>query len=176
MRIITVCLGNICRSPAAEAVLRPALAREGLTHDVTDNSAGDRPDRGVEVASAGTADYHVGERPHQLTIEVGEQLGYEFTTRGAQLTSEDLATADLLLVMDESNRANALALAADDAQRAKVRLLGEFASDADTAGVREVPDPWGHPREQFEAMYRQIEDAVPGVVAFVRQTLRSRGA
>lgn len=155
MRIMTVCLGNICRSPAAEAVLTRRLADAGLDHDVT-------------VTSAGTADYHVGERPHELTLSVGEGLGYAFPTVGAQLTTADLEEADLVLVMDHMNLKNARRLAATDAQRAKVRMMGEFASDVDTAGVREVPDPWGHPRERFEEMYRQIEDAADGVVAAIR--------
>ena len=154
MRIMTVCLGNICRSPAAEAVLRHKLAEAGLDD--------------VEVTSAGTADYHVGERPHELTRAVGEDLGYTFTTRGAQFRPEDLDEQDLILVMDESNLADVHALTDDPDVRAKVRLFGEFASDVDTAGVREVPDPWGNPRPVFEEMYRQIEDAADSVVEAVR--------
>ncbi|MDY6055886.1 low molecular weight protein-tyrosine-phosphatase [Micrococcus sp.] len=161
MRIMTVCLGNICRSPAAEAVLRRAFTEAGLDD--------------VEVTSAGTADYHVGERPHELTLAVGTELGYEFPTVGAQVRAEDLDTQDLLLVMDESNLADVQALAPDSRRAAKVRLLGEFASDAATAGVQEVPDPWGKPRPAFEAMYRQIEDAAAGVVAAVRERRVAEG-
>ena len=154
MRIMTVCLGNICRSPAAEAVLRRKLAEAGLDD--------------VEVTSAGTADYHVGEQPHELTRAVGTDLGYEFTTVGAQFRPEDLDEQDLVLVMDESNLADVRALVADPEVEAKVRMFGEFASDVESAGVREVPDPWGNPRPVFEEMYRQIEDAADGVVAAVR--------
>ena len=166
MRIMTVCLGNICRSPAAEAVLRRRLADAGLADDVTVTSAGLADD--VTVTSAGTADDHVGERPHELTLSVGEELGYDFPTVGAQFSAQDLEGADLVLVMDRMNLEDARRLAATDAQRAKVRMMGEFASDVDTAGVREVPDPWGQPRERFEEMYRQIEDAADGVVAAIR--------
>ena len=70
--------------------------------------------------------------------------------------------------MDRMNLADVRRLATTDAQRAKIRLLGEFASDVETAGVREVPDPWAQPREQFEEMYRQIEDCADGVVAALR--------
>ncbi len=154
MRIMTVCLGNICRSPAAEAVLRRRIAEAGLDD--------------VEVTSAGTADDHAGEQPHELTREVGEELGYDFPTVGAQFSAQDLEGADLVLVMDRMNLEDARRLATTDAQRAKVRLLGEFASDVDAAGVVEVPDPWGRPRGQFEEMYRQIEDAADGVVAAIR--------
>ena len=76
--------------------------------------------------------------------------------------------ADLILVMDEANLADARRLATTDEQRDRIHLMGEFASDADSAGVREVPDPYGYPRPQFEEMYRQIEDAADGVVAAIR--------
>lgn len=155
MRIMTVCMGNICRSPAAEAVLNHKLAEAGLADEVT-------------VTSAGTADYHVGDQPHELTREVGGELGYEFPTVGVHLAAAHLDEADLILVMDGANLADARALTDDVDVQAKVRLLGEFASDADTAGVREVPDPYGHPRAQFEDMYRQIEDAADGVVVAIR--------
>ncbi|GAA3789868.1 low molecular weight protein-tyrosine-phosphatase [Micrococcus endophyticus] len=155
MRIMTVCLGNICRSPAAEAVLQRKLAEAGLADEVT-------------VTSAGTADYHVGDRPHELTRAVGGELGYAFESVGVHLAAEHLDEADLVLVMDESNLADVHALAATDERRAKVRMMGEFASDAATAGVLEVPDPYGHPRAQFEDMYRQLEDAADGVVAAIR--------
>ena len=77
MRIMTVCLGNICRSPAAEAVLTRRLAEAGLDDDVT-------------VTSAGTSAEHVGDRPHELTRAVGGELGYAFPTVGAQLAPADL--------------------------------------------------------------------------------------
>ena len=80
MRIMTVCLGNICRSPAAEAVLNRKLAEAGLDD--------------VEVTSAGTSDEHVGARPHHLTREVGGELGYEFPTVGVQLSADLVDDAD----------------------------------------------------------------------------------
>ena len=154
MRIMTVCLGNICRSPAAEAVLNRKLAEAGL-HD-------------VEVTSAGTSDEHVGARPHHLTREVGGQLHPHRRELVAQFAADLMDDADLILAMDESNLADARRLATTDEQRDRIHLMGEFASDADSAGVREVPDPYGYPRPQFEEMYRQIEDAADGVVAAIR--------
>ncbi|MBN6751257.1 low molecular weight protein-tyrosine-phosphatase [Micrococcus luteus] len=154
MRIVTVCLGNICRSPAAEAVLNRKLAEAGLDD--------------VEVTSAGTSGEHVGARPHHLTREVGGELGYEFPTVGVQLSADLVDDADLILAMDEANLADARRLATTDEQRDRIHLMGEFASDVDSAGVREVPDPYGYPRPQFEEMYRQIEDAADGVVAAIR--------
>lgn len=149
MRIMTVCLGNICRSPAAEAVLVRTLEEAGLDH--------------VQVSSAGTADYHVGKRPHHLSVAVGERRGYTFTTRGIQLEPRHLAEADLVLAMDSSNEEDILALTRSPEERAKVVRLGAFASDV-ADGVRDVPDPWGHPEPAYVAMYDQIEDAVHGLV------------
>lgn len=154
MHIMTVCLGNICRSPAAEAVLIRKLEEAGRT-DVT-------------VSSAGTADYHIGSDPHELSVEEGEGRGYGFTTVAAQFTADDFEQADLILAMDRSNEENILALARRPEDRAKVVRLGVFASDV-ADGVRDIPDPWGLPREAYTRMYDQIEDAVDGLVATLRE-------
>ena len=150
---MTVCLGNICRSPAAEAVLVRKLEEAGLT-DVT-------------VSSAGTADYHVGTGPHEHSVEEGEGRGYAFTTVAAQFLADDFETADLILAMDSSNEGNILALAHRPEDEAKVVRLGAFASDS-AEGVRDIPDPWGLPRDAYTRMYDQIEDAVDGLVAAIR--------
>lgn len=154
MRIMTVCLGNICRSPAAEAVLMRKLEQAGLDH--------------VQVTSAGTADYHVGERPHHLSVGVGERRGYTFTTRGIQFDAPHFDEADLILAMDAANEEDILALTRSPEDRAKVVRLGAFASDV-ADGVRDVPDPWGHPETAYVAMYDQIEDAVDGLVRALQQ-------
>lgn len=154
MRIMTVCLGNICRSPAAEAVLVHALAEAGLDH--------------VEVTSAGTADYHVGKPPHELSVAEGVRRGYAFTTRAAQFDAEHFDRADLILAMDSANEADILGLARSAEDRAKVVRLGAFASDV-ADGLRDVPDPWGLPEAAYVAMYDQIEDAVDGLVRTLRE-------
>lgn len=154
MRIMTVCLGNICRSPAAEAVLVHELEQAGLDH--------------VTVTSAGTAPWHVGSRPHEMTIEEGELRGYAFDTVGIQFLPELFDEADLVLAMDSSNEQDILALARTPQDAAKVVRLGAFASDA-AAGVRDVPDPYNGPREGYTSMYDQIEDAVAGLVRALQE-------
>lgn len=155
MHIMTVCLGNICRSPAAEAVLISHLERAGLDE--------------VTVSSAGTADYHVGERPHPQSMAEGEARGYAFTSRGAQFAPDDFDRADLVLVMDSANLADVLSLARSPQDAAKVVRLGAFAGHGGGARagheVLDVPDPWGLPREAYVAMYDQVEEAVTGLVA-----------
>lgn len=159
MRIMTVCLGNICRSPAAEAVLVRKLEEAGLDH--------------VQVTSAGTADYHVGKRPHDMSIAEGERRGYDFTTRGIQFEASHFDQADLILAMDAANEADVLDLARSPEDRAKVVRLGAFASDV-ADGLRDVPDPWGHPEPAYVAMYDQIEDAVDGLVQTLREDALER--
>lgn len=152
MHIMTVCLGNICRSPAAEAVLVKRLAEAGLDH--------------VRVSSAGTADYHVGERPHPTSQAEGERRGYAFPTRAAQLEPADLQGADLVVVMDGANEQDVLALARRPEDARKVVRLGAFAPDA-ADGVRDVPDPWGRTEVAYVEMYDQIEEAVEALVTAI---------
>lgn len=157
---MTVCLGNICRSPAAEAVLARRLHEAGLD-DVT-------------VSSAGTSDYHLGEPPHAMSSAEGEARGYAFTSVGAQFTVEDFDAADLILVMDGANEQDVRALARDVDDETKVLRLGAFASDVAERGVRDVPDPYGLPESAFVSMYDQIEDAVDGLVRALRDPSRPR--
>lgn len=123
---------------------------------------------GVSVRSAGTADYHIGSRPHHESIDEGELRGYEFRSVAAQFTVDDFDAADLILVMDGSNEAHVLALARDAEDEAKVVRMGAFASDAAEV-VKDVPDPWGHPREAYVAMYDQLEEAIDGLVAAIAE-------
>lgn len=146
---MTVCLGNICRSPAAESVLVHRLEQAGLDH--------------VEVTSAGTGPWHVDDRPHEMTRAEGESRGYSFSSVGIQFAPEMFDHADLFLAMDESNEQDLLAMARTPEDAAKVVRLGVFAGDAGD-GVRDVPDPYGGPRSGFTSMYDQIEDAVDGLV------------
>ncbi|HRO95385.1 low molecular weight protein-tyrosine-phosphatase [Citricoccus sp.] len=154
MHLMTVCLGNICRSPAAEAVLVHRLREAGLD-DVT-------------VSSAGTSDYHLGEPPHVMSSTEGEARGYAFTSVGAQFAVEDFDTADLILVMDAANDRDVRALARGADDERKVVRLGAFARDVAGRGVRDVPDPYGLPESAFVSMYDQIEDAVDGLVRSLR--------
>jgi low molecular weight protein-tyrosine phosphatase len=118
MRILLVCLGNICRSPVAEAALRRALEAAG------------RDD--VEVDSAGTDVWYPGESPDERMSAAARELGLDVRGAARQVTAEDFATADLLLAMDRRNLAALERLAPDDAARARVRLFGDA----------EVPDPF----------------------------------
>lgn len=153
MRILTVCLGNICRSPAAESVLTQELSKAGID---------------AEVASAGTADYHVGSDAHDLTRKVGHERGYAFTSVADQVTPQHIHDADLVLPMDQSNLENLLAITENAEQRAKIVRFGVFGSNVEQDGIANVPDPYGYPEEAFVDMYNQIEDAAQGLVKAIQ--------
>lgn len=153
MKILTVCLGNICRSPAAESVLHHEFVKAGID---------------AEVRSAGTADYHIGKDAHHLTRKVGTERGYDFSSVADQITPKHIDDVDLVLAMDDSNLENILALTENGDQRAKIVRFGAFGSTVDTDGIANVPDPYGYPEEAFVAMYDQIEDAARGLVKAIQ--------
>jgi protein-tyrosine phosphatase len=121
MRVLLVCLGNICRSPVAEAALRRSLAAAGVAD--------------VEVASAGTDVWYPGEAPEPRMVAAAARLGLELDGAAHQVTAEDLAGADLVLAMDRRNLADLERLAPGTA----VRLYRSFGTPGD---ARDVPDPF----------------------------------
>src|SRR5690606_32962784 len=108
-----VCLGNICRSPTAEAAMRHLLAEEGLLE-------------AVQIDSAGTGDWHVGRPPDERSTAAALARGIELSGTARQIAPEDFDRYDLILAMDASNRDGLHALAPDENARARVRLLREF--------------------------------------------------
>ncbi|HWH32136.1 MAG TPA: low molecular weight protein-tyrosine-phosphatase [Egibacteraceae bacterium] len=155
MRILVVCLGNICRSPTAEAALREALRDAGL-------------DGQVEVASAGTGDWHLGEPPDARMTRAAAAAGLTLEGTAAQITAEDFRRSDLILVMDRSNLRDVRALAPDEPSRSKVRLYRDFDPDADHD---EVPDPYYGGEDGFHAVVDIARRTARGVVEHVRGLL-----
>ena len=150
MRICFVCLGNICRSPAAAAVFARKAGEAGLA---------------VTVESAGTSTYHLGEDAHPNTLGEAARRGVAIEHRARQFTAADFDRFDLVVAMDESNRRALRALAPDAGAWDKIVLLRSFASDG--AGVQDVPDPWGLPPSAYVDMFDVIESACDGLVAHV---------
>ena len=147
-----VCLGNICRSPTAEAMLRRKVHEAGL-------------DDRVEVDSAGTADYHVGSPPDRRAIAHGERRGLNLQhLRGRQVERADFDRFDHVLAMDEDNLMNLQRLR-PPGSRAKVALLLSYAPQA---GAREVPDPYGGGAEGFEQVLDLTAAAADGFIAALR--------
>jgi protein-tyrosine phosphatase len=157
MKILFVCLGNICRSPTAEAVFRAVVAR-------------DAPELEITIDSAGTAGYHVGSPPDRRAQEAARRRGYDMSRiRARSVELEDFERFDLILAMDRSNL-SALQRQTTDAGRRRVRLFMEFAVDADTL---EVPDPYYGGGNGFEEVLDLIEVASRGLLEHLRAQPRS---
>ncbi|WP_298429551.1 low molecular weight protein-tyrosine-phosphatase [Ottowia sp.] len=144
-----VCTGNICRSPTAHGVLEKLVADAGLAGR-------------VQVDSAGTHGYHVGEPPDGRSQAHAARRGYDLSAqRARQLVAQDFTAFDLVLVMDGSNERAARALC-PPAQRHKLRRLTEFCTRHRDA---EVPDPYYGGGAGFEHVLDLVEDACAGVLA-----------
>ena len=150
--ILLVCLGNICRSPTAQGVLRERLRREGLS------------DR-VEADSAGTASYHVGKAPDPRAQEAASRRGIDISDlRARQVDIGDYEVFDLILAMDQAN-AEDLRADCPPGQRHKI---GMFLDYAPNASVREVPDPYFGGEKGFERVLDLIEEASEGLIEHLR--------
>ncbi|WP_063550000.1 low molecular weight protein-tyrosine-phosphatase [Burkholderia territorii] len=151
--ICFVCLGNICRSPTAEGVMRHQVDAAGLADRIT-------------IDSAGTGDWHVGEPPDTRAQAAARTRGYDLSAlRARQVSAADFERFDLLLAMDEANFAE-LRRRCPPEHRDKVRLLMEFAPGATET---EVADPYFGGAQGFEAVLDQVERACAGLL----ETLRS---
>ncbi|MES1188044.1 MAG: low molecular weight protein-tyrosine-phosphatase [Myxococcales bacterium] len=139
LRLCFVCLGNICRSPIGEGVMRHLLQEAGLA-DV------------VEVDSAGTAGYHAGEPPDARARAAGRRLGVEVSGRARQFKRADFERFDYVLAMDRSNFEDLAELAGDSALRKRLHLLRSF-DPASPAGAS-VPDPYYGGDEDFDDVVR----------------------
>ncbi len=149
IRVLMVCLGNICRSPTAEAMLRKKAHDLGLQ------------DR-IEVDSAGTADYHVDSAPDRRAVTHGERRGLRMKAlRGRQVQAADFDRFDYILAMDEDNLANLRKLQ-PAGSRAEVALLMSYAPQA---GSAEVPDPYYGSAEDFEHVLDLVDAAAAGFIA-----------
>ncbi|MBA2445885.1 MAG: low molecular weight phosphotyrosine protein phosphatase [Nocardioidaceae bacterium] len=159
--IALVCLGNICRSPTAEVVLTAKLAAAGLSDEVV-------------VRSAGTGDWHIGERMHNISAATLTAAGYDATTHRAALFDVSwFDDHDLLLAMDSTNHADICTLASDDLMRDRVLMFRSFDALAD--GDLEVPDPWYGGAASFEGVLAIVERSADELVARLTQDLDLRG-
>jgi protein-tyrosine phosphatase len=147
VRILFVCLGNICRSPTAEGVLRALAARE-------------RIDGEIEVESAGTGGWHIGSPPDVRASAAARARGIVLEGSARQVVPEDLDRFDLVIAMDRENLRELRALARDEEQLAKIRLLREFDPGRDgDEGELDVPDPYYGAAGGFEEVLEIVEAA-----------------
>ncbi len=154
-RVTVVCLGNICRSPIGEAVIRDRVAAAGL-------------DARVQVDSAGTGDWHLGHDADHRARQVLRDHGYALTHRARQIVPSWLESIDLLLAMDATNYANLQAMGAGSTGGPMLRMLRSFDPSLrdlpEGAPGLEVPDPYYSDSDGFTQVLRMIEVASDGLV------------
>ena len=137
MKVLMVCLGNICRSPTAEAVLRAKLQAAGLAERIV-------------VDSAGTGNWHIGSPPDARSQRHAAKRGYDLSAmRGRQVAEADFHRFDLILAMDEDNLADLQRMAPENTSRAELRLFADA----------EVPDPYPGSAAGFEHVLDLVESA-----------------
>ncbi len=146
MKVLMVCLGNICRSPLAEGILKKKIAERGLSW---------------EIASAGTGNWHIGEPPDPRSQAVAARHGLDISRqRAMQIKPEHLKHYDLILAMDQSNYNNLVNMAQTEEDRAKIRLILDFCYPGEN---RSVPDPYWDDNG-FEQVYTMLEQACEQIV------------
>ena len=154
-RLLFVCLGNICRSPAADGVMRDVVEKAGLASR-------------IEIDSAGTAGWHSGKLPDNRMRQAARARGLTLDHWARQLKSADLERFDLILAMDRDNERNIRALDREKRHADKIRLFCDFCSEH---AEREVPDPYYGGPEGFEHVLDLIEDGCEGLLREVKSRL-----
>ena len=144
IRILFVCLGNICRSPAAEGVMKAIVEANG------DSSR-------FEIDSAGTGNYHIGDLPDRRMRVHAQHRGYNLTHRCRQVTPSDFEDFDLIVAMDESNRRNLCRIAPTVEAENKIVMMADFADLA--TRYDHIPDPYYEGAEGFELVLDLLESA-----------------
>lgn len=153
INVVFVCLGNICRSPTADAVFQKLVADAGLQQKIT-------------VDSAGTAGWHQGRAPDMRTIASAKKRGYDLSPlRARQVVARDFSRFDYILAMDSVNLSDLAALRPQDFSG----HLGLFLGFAERKDFTEVPDPYHGEDRDFELVLDLVEDAARGLLAAIRK-------
>lgn len=156
-KVLMVCLGNICRSPAAHHVLEHLIAQRGLQGR-------------IEVDSAGTYGGHAGDLPDARMRRAARRRGYELTHRARRVTGSDLADFDLIVGMDAGNVADLRMMAASPEEVAKIEMMGRYIRRFPHYDY--VPDPYYEGAEGFELVLDLLEDACDNLLDHIEKSLK----
>jgi protein-tyrosine phosphatase len=152
-KVLFVCLGNICRSPLAEAIFKHKIRERKLANS-------------FEGDSCGTANYHIGDTPDQRTIKNAEKNGVKIDHVGRQLTERDIESFDYILAMDKSNYNNIFKLANAEEHADKIHMMRDF--DTDTKGG-EVPDPYYGAERGFQEVFEILDRSLDGFIDYLQE-------
>ena len=153
IRLLFVCLGNICRSPAAEGIMKNIVEKNDL-QDV------------IEVDSAGTSGWHEGELPDERMRAHGEKRKYDFCSRSRKFKKADFDDFDYIIVMDENNYNSVKSMSSDPEQTGKIRLMINFSQRY--GYYNHIPDPYYGGSSDFELVLDLLEDACEGLLQTIK--------
>lgn len=155
-RVLFVCMGNICRSPAAEGVFRRKVQETGLNTR-------------IEIDSAGTGGWHAGNPPDDRMTRAAARRGYELTGLARQVMASDFRQFDLVLIMDQQNRRDIRPFLPEGPDRDKLRMFCEFCT---RFGDDEVPDPYYGGASGFDHVLDLLEDGCDNLLTHIRTQLQ----
>lgn len=155
--LLFVCLGNICRSPAAEGVMNAIIEKHGLKGE-------------IDCDSAGTNGLHNGERADHRMRKHAEMRGYNLTSKSRQFTHDDFINYDYILTMDDNNFSTVMALDTDDLYDCKVKKIVSFCQNNHPG---EVPDPYYGGPDDFELVLNILEDACENLIKEIKDELKA---
>jgi len=153
-KLLFLCLGNICRSPAAEGIFKAYVSEQGASD-------------AYDIDSAGTGNYHIGKLPDERMMAACKTRGYELTSRARQVDKADFERFDSIIAMDRRNVENLLLLEPTSEQQKKIHLLSDFLGDDSRT---DVPDPYHGGEEGFFVVIDMIKDACPEIDRRIRQS------
>lgn len=146
MKVLFVCLGNICRSPLAEAIFKEKARQRNLSHLFHSDSCG-------------TSNYNIGDDPDLRTIQSAHKSNTPISHRARQLCKTDLETFDLILAMDQNNVRSILSLC-EASQSSKIKLMRSY----DPLGVGDVPDPYYGTEKDFDDVFKILERSIDRLI------------
>ena len=160
IKVLFVCLGNICRSPLAAAILKDKIRKQGL-------------ENWLEVDSCGTSNYHIGSCADERTVASAAVNGVPIDHCARQLSKEDLEHFDFIFAMDRSNHENILRLSSGAPVREKVKMMREF--DPDRAGA-DVPDPYHGGIKEFTEVYQILDRCTSNFLEHLKKERAERSS